>query len=135
MVGLNKLTKRSDFLRVQRTNQKCVTKCLVIQIAPSILFKKSSIISADDSVRVGFTASKKIGNAVKRNFAKRRMRALIHRQQKQLNVATDYVLIARQAILSKNFTEIEAELIFALQALGKKLPSLKQRAQVNSNKS
>ena len=122
-------------MRVQRTNQKSVTKSLVIQIAPSILSKKSSITSADDSVRVGFTASKKIGNAVKRNFAKRRMRALIHRQQKQLNVATDYVLIARQAILSKNFSEIEAELIFALQALGKKLPSLKQRAQVNSNKS
>ena len=74
-----------------------------------------------DGYRIGFTASKKIGNAIKRNFAKRRMRALILRQWHKLIANADYVLIARKAILVKKFSEIEVELISAIHALNKKV--------------
>ena len=82
---------------------------------------------------VGFTASKKIGNAVSRNFAKRRMRALISRQSDTLVEATDYVLIARQAMLVKKFSDIEAEMIGAIHALNKKM--LLRKADIKPNSS
>tara|TARA_B100001093_G_scaffold501509_1_gene553263 strand:- start:411 stop:776 length:366 start_codon:yes stop_codon:yes gene_type:complete len=111
---LKKLTKRSDFLRVQRANIKYVTLSLIIQSAPNSIL-------GNRAPRVGFTASKKIGNAVNRNYAKRRMRALISRQSDTLDEATDYVVIARQAIIVKKFSDIEGEMIGAIHALNKKM--------------
>jgi ribonuclease P protein component len=123
---LKRLTKRSDFLRVQRANVKYVTRSLVVQSASN-----SSL--GQMTTRVGFTASKKIGNAVSRNFAKRRMRALISRQGDTLVEATDYVVIARQAMLVKKFSDIEAEMIGAIYALNKKM--LLRKADIKPNSS
>lgn len=126
MAVLKRLTKRSDFLRVQRANVKYVTPSLVVQSASN-----SSL--GQMTARVGFTASKKIGNAVSRNFAKRRMRALISRQSDTLVEATDYVVIARQAMLVKKFSDIEAEMIGAIHALNKKM--LLRKADIKPNSS
>lgn len=126
MAVLKRLTKRSDFLRVQRANIKYVTPSLVVQTASN-----SSL--GQMTTRVGFTASKKIGNAVSRNFAKRRMRALISRQSDTLVEATDYVVIARQAMLVKKFSDIEAEMIGAIHALNKKM--LLRKADIKPNSS
>lgn len=126
MAVLKRLTKRSDFLRVQRANIKQVTASLVIQSA-------SNFSLGPMAARVGFTASKKIGNAVSRNFAKRRMRALISQQSNALVEGTDYVVIARQAMLVKKFSDIEAEMIDAIYALNKKM--LLQKADIKPNSS
>ena len=126
MAVLKRLTKRSDFLRVQRANVKYVTPSLVVQSA-------SNYSLGQMSARVGFTASKKIGNAVSRNFAKRRMRALISRQSDTLVEATDYVVIARQAMLVKKFSDIEGEMIGAIHALNKKM--LLRKADIKPNSS
>ena len=126
MAVLKRLTKRSDFLRVQRANIKYVTPSLVVQTASN-----SSL--GQMTARVGFTASKKIGNAVSRNFAKRRMRALISQQSNALVEGTDYVVIARQAMLVKKFSDIEAEMIDAIYALNKKM--LLQKADIKPNSS
>lgn len=126
MAVLKKLTKRSDFLRVQRANINYVTPSLVMQIAPGGQIGR-------DGYRIGFTASKKIGNAIKRNFAKRRMRALILRQWQELIEASDYVLIARQALLINKFSDIEVELISAIHALNKKVLLRKANNKPNSS--
>ena len=126
MAVLKRLTKRSDFLRVQRANIKYVTPSLVVQTASN-----SSL--GQMTARVGFTASKKIGNAVSRNFAKRRMRALISRQSDTLFEAADYVVIARQAMLVKKFSDIEAEMIGAIHALNKKMLLWKADIKPNSS--
>ena len=126
MAVLKSLTKRSDFLRVQRANIKQVTASFVIQSASNFSL---GLMAA----RVGFTASKKIGNAVSRNFAKRRMRALISQQSNVLVEGTDYVLIARQDMLVKKFSDIEAEMIDAIYALNKKMLLQKADIKPNSN--
>ena len=124
MSVLKRLTKRYDFLSVQRANVKYVTPSLVMQIAPNAILGQSD-------TRVGFTASKKIGSAVKRNFAKRRMRALISRQSDALVEAADYVVIARQSMLVKKLSDIEVEMIGAIYALNKKI--LLRKADIKPN--
>ena len=108
------MTMRRDFLRAQQGNLKYITSSVVIQLIPNDIQGKFS-------TRVGFTASKKIGNAVKRNYAKRLMRSLINKQSSELASSFDYVFIARQAILNKKFYLIENEIMRALKYLNKSI--------------
>jgi len=69
-------------------------------------------LPASDIRKVGFTATKKIGNAVKRNRAKRRLRALFREFSPSLKNGT-YIFVAKQAInevphqkLTKDFQKI-----------------------------
>ena len=70
-------------------------------------------------IRVGFTASKKIGNAVVRNRAKRRLRALAREILPRLGHAGwDYVLVARpEATVSRPFAELRQDLERALASV------------------
>ena len=108
------ITKRGDFLRAQQGNLKYITSSVVIQLIPNDIQGKFS-------TRVGFTASKKIGNAVKRNYAKRLMRSLVYRQSNELASSFDYVFIARQSILNKKFYLIESEIMRALKHFNKSI--------------
>jgi ribonuclease P protein component len=68
--------------------------------------------------RVGFTATKKLGNAVVRNRVKRRLREIA-----RLNLASaarpgfDYVLIGRATTAERGFSELEKDLNLALKRL------------------
>jgi len=71
-------------------------------------------------MRVGFTASRRVGNAVVRNRAKRRMRAAAAQVlPKQGRPGNDYVLIARTGTAVRAFSELIAELERALRRLGR----------------
>jgi len=65
---------------------------------------------------VGFTVSKKIGKAVKRNFAKRRLKALFFEIAKYLKDGT-YVFVAKKPIVDNNYDEIKKEIVNALTKL------------------
>jgi len=56
--------------------------------------------------RVGFVASKKLGNAVKRARAKRRLRALFLRMAPRLRCG-EYVMVAKPPVLDAPFSEME----------------------------
>jgi ribonuclease P protein component len=72
---------------------------------------------APDRLRVGFTCSKKVGNAVARNRAKRRLRALAREVLPHHgHVGWDYVLIGRAgATAERDFAKMRDELIQAVQ--------------------
>jgi len=70
--------------------------------------------------RFGFTVSKKVGNAVERNRARRRLREIVRRSA-ALPQATghDYVLIGRAAALKLPFDRMMADFAGALKRVGK----------------
>lgn len=56
-------------------------------------------------MRTGVVASKKIGKAVVRNKAKRRMRALLH----QYDICADLVIVAKKGIVAADFTQLSKD--------------------------
>lgn len=70
-------------------------------------------------VRIGFTASRKVGIAVARNRAKRRLRAAVDEvMPKHATAGHDYVVIARGATLTRPYPALVEDLRTALRRLG-----------------
>ena len=104
------LDRRADFLRVGNSGLKRVTPAFILQAAP-----RAASIDKAAAIHVGFTASRKVGNAVARNRAKRRLRALADRLISFADPAFDYVLVGRTETLTRDFAEMENELRLALK--------------------
>ena len=73
---------------------------------------------ADDTIRVGFTVTKKIGNAVVRNQMKRRFRALVRETFPDHAIpGADHVLIGRAGGIERDYASLADELKRALRKL------------------
>ena len=109
---LETLSKRSEFVAASKA-EKYVGKSIIVQARPNSL----------QTIRVGYTASKRVGNAVARNRAKRRMRAAVAETLAFYGTSgTDYVLIGRaQTTCNTKFEELKDELICAFETLNVKL--------------
>lgn len=74
-------------------------------------------------IRVGFTVSKKVGNAVARNRARRRLRAVVDRVMAgDVEPWTDYVIIGRGATVDRPFDLLVADLKTTLARVAKMAP-------------
>jgi ribonuclease P protein component len=60
--------------------------------------------------KIGFTATKKIGNAVKRNRAKRRLRALFNEYSKNLKHGT-YIFVAKQSLVESSHEQLTKDFL------------------------
>ena len=106
--GLTILTKRADFLAAARA-RRVSTPAFTLQV-------RARDEGEADGIRVGFTCSKKVGNAVARNRAKRRLREIARLNLPQHGQdGFDYVLIGRRDVTaSRNFEAMQADLRDAL---------------------
>ncbi len=68
--------------------------------------------------RIAFLASKKVGNSVKRNRARRLMRAALRNSGIQLEPGVDYIFIARNSITGAKCPEVEKSLMSAFRRMG-----------------
>jgi ribonuclease P protein component len=122
---LDRLKKRSEFLAVAATNRRWTTPGLVLQARPYLNTEldNAGMPRADGAqgtggLRVGFTATKKIGNAVKRNRARRRLRAAVGDVLKGSQPAhADIVVVARQGTIERPYAELKYDLTAALRRL------------------
>jgi ribonuclease P protein component len=70
--------------------------------------------------RIGFTVSKKVGNAVERNRVRRRLRDVVRQAaQDRIPAGRDYVLIGRRAALDLPFERLVADFTGALRRVGR----------------
>ena len=65
----------------------------------------------------GFTASKKVGNAVYRNSAKRRLRAIFLELSPQMTTGT-YIFVAKEAIRDTSYESLKSDMQRALKKVG-----------------
>ena len=79
-----------------------------------LFYKKEKIYKA------GFVASKKVGNAVHRNRAKRLLRAHFIENIDLLKEGS-YVLVAKPALLSESFIEVRKSYLYALKKCSAKI--------------
>jgi len=116
MAALTPLRKRADFLRIAGGRRKVVTPGLILQPLPR---PETQPAIAGTAIRVGYTATKKIGIAVTRNRAKRRLRAAAAAILAP-HAATDfdYVLIARAETPSRPYPALLKDLETALRRSG-----------------
>lgn len=136
MAGLPRLTARAAFQAVAAARRKWVTETVIIQYRPIDRLAENALPVASQSLgpvasqslgpeslapealpRYGLTASKhQVGNAVARNRARRRLRALAENLLRTAP-AGDYVLIARAATVRCEAAKLAADFAFALSKL------------------
>jgi ribonuclease P protein component len=102
------IPSRAGFLAARSKGEKALARGLVIQ----------AVTRDSDDWRIGLTATKKTGNAVTRNRARRRMRALARDHLSPLaKNGFDYVLIARHDTATANWQDMANGLQKAIRYL------------------
>ncbi|MCQ0970708.1 ribonuclease P protein component [Paracoccus sp. TK19116] len=103
------LCKRADFLAAAKGRRQGMPGFLLQALARG----------TEGPARIGYTCSKKIGNAVTRNRAKRRLRALARDVMPALaRSGWDYVLVGRPgATVDRDFAAMRDELTAALRKI------------------
>lgn len=112
---LERLKTRRQFLRVAACRKKWAAPGIVLQVAP----QPPDDRAPSDGPRYGLTVSRRVGNAVVRNRARRRLRAAAEDVLPRVaETGNDYVLIGRQGTTGRNFDALKMDLIAGLRRLG-----------------
>lgn len=107
-----RIKKRADFLKVSHQGVKARMRHF------TVLCARQNETPSPSSTRIGFTASKRVGNAVHRNRAKRRMRTLVDTllpqytkmlPQDNTAISLDFVIIAHKTIIDADRTSLETD--------------------------
>jgi ribonuclease P protein component len=107
---VDRLKRRAEFLRVAAKGRKAATHGLVLQA-----------LTREDQgpARIGFTVTKKIGNAVVRNRTRRRLKEAARLELASHQISgVDLVLIGREGTKGREFPELRDDLRRALRKAG-----------------
>lgn len=100
---VRRLKTRSEFLRAAR-GMRAGRSAFLLQAVPRDI----------EEPGIGFTVTKKVGNAVERNRIKRRLREAVRACEAAFHPQHDYVLVGRREALAAPFTKLVADLSGAI---------------------
>lgn len=121
-LGVLRLKKRADFVAAAKGRRQH-QRNFVLQA------REREPAVEDEMARVGFTVTKKVGNAVVRNRIRRRLREAVRlAETSAFAPGCDYVVAARREALAASFDELRGELFRALRKINRagdvRLPNL-----------
>jgi ribonuclease P protein component len=125
--AIPRLKHRAEFLRVAGAGRRFVAPGFILQVLrrdpATNVAPGDGALPDDEGVRggkrVGYTASRKVGIAVARNRARRRLRAAVAEIMPGCAApGHDYVLVARAATLKRPYSALVEDLKTALRRLG-----------------
>ena len=107
-----RLRSRQEFTAVQQQGRRVATRTMTLLAIPNTLGQD----------RLGIVASRRLGGAVMRNRAKRRIREVFRQRETQARAsehrpAIDLVVIARREVATAPYAEIEKEFVAAIGRL------------------
>ncbi|MBQ7413321.1 MAG: ribonuclease P protein component [Alphaproteobacteria bacterium] len=109
-----RMKKHKMFVNVNQNGIKVVAGGMVVQACPN----------NSDTIRIGFTVTKKIGCAVVRNRTRRRLKELVRTEPKIGNMAGfDLVFIGRLSTRERPYPKLRADLIYALNEIQRQFTS------------
>lgn len=114
--GLSRLKKRADFVRAAR-GARAQAPAFTLQA-----FRRTDGTVANGG-RIGFTVTRKTGNAVERNRMRRRLKEAV-RQSGDLPARFDhdYVLVLRRPALAEAFRSLQEQLVRSFDAVHRRQP-------------
>jgi ribonuclease P protein component len=129
--------KRREFLKIAAREHKIVTPGFILQIGDA----HRDAGDKQSNIRIGYTASRKVGNAVHRNRVKRKLRELVRlvmaprlNQAKDDSMvrdhisARDYVLVGRRAAIKRPLGAMAKDALWAIRQIEKPQQGNQQRA-------
>ena len=108
MGGFLSLTKNHEFRRAYAKGKNCVSQVVVVYV----------LKNRCAAVRVGITTSKKIGNAVQRNRARRVIREAFRGISPEVRPGYDLIFVARGRTPFVKSTEVSKHMHRQLEKLG-----------------
>ena len=102
------LRNQADFNRVYNKGNSHGSKYVVV------LYRKNDL----EYTRIAFVASKKVGNSVERNRARRLMKVAYHNIEKKVAAGYDIVFVARKGISEVKENDVERVMFGAVRATG-----------------
>ncbi len=108
MTEILRIKKNIDFKKIYKRGKSVPDKYLVLYL------NKNN----ENFIRVGFTASKKVGKSVTRNRARRLLKESFRSNSENIKNGFDIVFIARVAIKDAKYKEVEKSMKRSLQKSG-----------------
>ncbi len=115
---LRRLVKRSEFLRAAR-GKRAGRDAVSLQAVPS----------EGDLPGIGFTVTKKVGNAPERNRIRRRLREAVRSCAGSFHTRHDYVLVARREALSIPYRRLVGDIESLLSRIHRNAPAPQQATE------
>ncbi len=125
--AFGRLRRRAEFQRVSRGLRRAV-EAFTLQAA-----RRERHSDGPAGARVGFTVTRKIGNAVVRNRIRRRLReALRVARPLEAEADHDYVLIARREALGRSFAALVEDVREAFRAIKRNPRDSRRAAEISA---
>lgn len=115
-----RLRRREEFQRIYAAGKAYPDSCVVLHVLP--------LTDRPDERQVGFSVSKKVGNAVVRNQVKRRLREIVRPLLPRLKPGSQLVIAARSRSAGAPYAEIAASVFRALTRAGLLGPDASEEA-------
>lgn len=100
-----RINTKKEYDYIYKNGKRIQSRYIIVFVIPNNL----------EYNRFGFVTSKKVGNAVIRNRAKRQSRAIIQKNWEKIKTGYDFVIIARYNIKDAAFAWLEKDFLIALK--------------------